>query len=436
MVAKPLVEYLLDEGYHLTIASNTVNNAESIINGNSNGKAVYWEADDKAGLDSLIKDCDLAISLLPYRFHPVVARLCIQEKKPLVTTSYVKEEMHNMDSQAKEAGVILLNEIGLDPGIDHMSAMRVIDEIHSKGGKIEGFYSICGALPAPESADNPYKYKFSWSPKGVILASKNEAQYLKNNKRIVIESKNLFKDRFDYNIKGIGPLEVYPNRDSISYIDIYGIPEVQTMLRGTFRHKGWCEILDTMRELSLLREESADYSGKSYMDFIRGRLPEDLRDGDLKQRLSEYLGIKTDSLAIEAYDWLGLFSDKDMGYSNISPFEIVYKLMLSKMMMEEDDRDMIVLKHIFLASWPDGSKEVVTSRMIDYGTLSTNTSIARTVGLPAAIAADKILRGEINLTGVHIPVIPEIYSPVLEKLEEIGITMVETYALPESEFIK
>jgi len=435
MVAKPLVEYLLDAEYSLIVASNTVDNADSIINGHVNGSSVYWEADDEAGLHALIKECDLAISLLPYRFHPTVARLCIKEKKHMVTTSYVKEEMQKLDAEAKEAGVILLNEIGLDPGIDHMSAMRVIDEIHSKGGKLEGFYSMCGALPAPESADNPYKYKFSWSPKGVILASKNGAEYLKDEKKIVVESENLFKDRFAYNISEIGALEVYANRDSISYIDIYGIPEVKTMLRGTFRHKGWCEILDTMRELRLLREESADYSGKSYSDFLRGRLPADKRDGDLKQKLADYLGIETDSLPLHAFEWLGLFSNQDMGHKNISPFEIIYKLMLGKMMLGENDRDMIVLKHLFLALWPDGSREVVSSMMVDYGSLLTNTSIARTVGLPAAIAANKILRGEINLTGVHIPVIPEIYSPVLERLEEIGIALVETFALPESDFI-
>ncbi len=435
LVAKPLVEYLLEAGYQLCVASNTTDNAEKIINGNINGKSVYWEADDENTLLSLIKECDLAISLLPYRFHPTVARLCIEEKKHMITTSYVKEEMQNLDKKAKEAGVILLNEIGLDPGIDHMSAMRVIDEIHSKGGKLEGFYSMCGALPAPESADNPYKYKFSWSPKGVILASKNGAEYLMDEKKIEIKSENLFKDRFAYNIPEIGPLEVYPNRDSIAYIDIYGIPEAKTMLRGTFRHTGWCEILDTMRELRLLREEIADYKGQSYSDFLRGRLPEGKRDGDLKQRIAEYLNIELDSLPINAFEWLGLFSENNMGFTDISPFEIIYDLMLGKMMLSKDDRDMIVLKHLFLASWPDGSKEVVSSMMIDYGSLKTNTSISRTVGLPAAIAADMILNGEINLTGVHIPVIPEIYSPVLDKLEEIGIALVETYALPESDFI-
>lgn len=434
MVAKPLVEYLLEAEYHITIASNTTDRAENILNNHPMGESVFWEANDLSGLEKLVSESDLAVSLLPYRFHPDVARICIRQKKHMVTTSYVKEEMKNLDSEAKNAGVILLNEIGLDPGIDHMSAMRIIDKIHSQNGKIEGFYSVCGALPAPESADNPFKYKFSWSPKGVILASKNSAEYLKNGKVVQIKSEDLFKDRFAHNIRDLGELEVYPNRDSISYIDIYGIPETNTMFRGTFRYKGWCEILDTMRELELLNEENEDFSGFSYSDFMSSRLPDG--KGDIKQRLADYLNIGLDSLPIIAYEWLGLFSDNDMGFSSISPFEIIYELMLAKMMIGEKDRDMIVLKHLFLASYPDGRRELVTSRMVDFGSLLTNTSIARTVGLPSAIAADMILKKEINLSGVYVPVIPEIYNPVLNRLEQIGISMEETFGLPESDFIQ
>ncbi len=434
MVAKPLVEYLLKAEYHVTIASNTSDRAEKILNNHPEGENVFWEAEDLSGLEKLVSESDLTISLLPYRFHPDVARICIRMKKHMVTTSYVKDEMKSLDEEAKNAGIILLNEIGLDPGIDHMSAMRIIDEIHSHKGKIEGFYSICGALPAPESADNPFKYKFSWSPKGVILASKNSAEYLKNGKVAQIESENLFKDRFAHNIRDLGELEVYPNRDSISYIDIYGIPETKTMFRGTFRYKGWCEILDTMRKLRLLKEETEDFTGFSYSDFLSSRLPEGR--GDIKQRLSERLKIEADSLPVRAYEWLGLFSNEKMGYNDISPFEVIYNLMLGKMMIGENDRDMIVLKHLFLASYPDGRREVVTSRMIDFGSPETNTSIARTVGLPAAIASDMILKGEIKLSGVYIPVIPEIYNPVLNKLEHIGISMEETFGLPESDFVQ
>ncbi len=433
LVAKPLVEYLLEAGYFVTIASNTPDRAEHILKDHPKGESIYWEADNLDVLEELITGSALAISLLPYKFHPDVARICIKQKKHMVSTSYVKEEMKSLDCEARDAGVILLNEIGLDPGIDHMSAMRIIDSIHGQNGKIEGFYSVCGALPAPESANNPFKYKFSWSPKGVILASKNSAEYLKNGKVVKIESENLFKDRFSHNIRDLGELEVYPNRDSISYIDIYGIPETKTMLRGTFRYRGWCEILDSMRKLRLLSEEESDYTGYSYLDFLSSRLPGG--NGDIKKRLADYFKIEEDSLPVKAYEWLGLFEKKDMGFTSISPFEIIYDLMLGKMMIGEEDRDMIVLKHLFLASYPDGRREVVTSRMVDFGSLKTNTSIAKTVGLPAAIAADMILKGKIKLSGVYIPVIPEIYNPVLDRLEQIGISMEETFGLPESDFI-
>ena len=239
LIAKPMVEYLLGKGFSLMIASPMKERADEMINGNSLGNSLDWSMDDTETLKKLINEYDITVSLLPYKFHTDVARVCLKYKKPLVTASYVQPEMMALDAEAKKAGVILLNEIGLDPGIDHMSAMKIIDHIHGKGGKVEEFYSLCGALPAPEAAGNPLGYKFTWSPKGVVLASRNSALYLKKGRRIYIESSDLFKDRFIFNFPSIGDLEVYPNRDSISYSDIYNIPEAYTMYRGTFRYKGW-----------------------------------------------------------------------------------------------------------------------------------------------------------------------------------------------------
>ncbi|HUV01033.1 MAG TPA: saccharopine dehydrogenase C-terminal domain-containing protein, partial [Bacteroidales bacterium] len=223
LVAKPIVEYLIERDFKVLIATSTREKADRIIKGHPHGSSLKWSMDDTSTLDLLINESDITVSLLPYRYHTEVAKICIKKRKSLVTTSYVEAEMQALDNPAKKAGVIILNETGLDPGIDHMSAMRIIDHIHGRGGKVEEFYSLCGALPAPEAADNPLRYKFSWSPKGVILASLNSALYLKNGKRVAIDSVNLFKDRFTYSFPGIGELEVYPNRDSIRYIDIYGI---------------------------------------------------------------------------------------------------------------------------------------------------------------------------------------------------------------------
>jgi saccharopine dehydrogenase-like NADP-dependent oxidoreductase len=311
--------------------------------------------------------------------------------------------------------------------------MRIIDHIHNKGGMVEEFYSLCGALPAPEAADNPLKYKFSWSPKGVILASRNSALYLKNGKRIFIEPADLFKDRFELGFPGAGMLEVYPNRDSVSYINIYGIPEVRTLYRGTFRFKGWCETLDALKSINMLDDTTSDYSGMTYAGFLAER--SGLKQQDIQKKLSELPGFSQESVAYKALDWLGFFAEKEMGYSQTTPFEITSDRMISRMLLSDNERDMVILQHVFLAAYPGGKKEVIKSSMLDFGSPATNTSIARTVALPAAIAVKMMLEGKINLTGVFRPVVPEIYNPVLSALENLNIKMKEEYGLSEREMI-
>jgi saccharopine dehydrogenase-like NADP-dependent oxidoreductase len=311
--------------------------------------------------------------------------------------------------------------------------MRVIDHIHNKGGKVEEFYSLCGALPAPESADNPFKYKFSWSPKGVILASRNSALYLKKGRKIYIEPSDLFKDRFTFNFPGIGDLDVYPNRDSVSYKDIYGIPEVQSMYRGTFRYKGWCEALDAMKSLEMLDDSVKNYQGMSFGEFLAER--GGIEAKDLKNQLAKKLGVKSSSVAIQALEFLGFFSDEKLQYLETTPFEITSDRMIKKMLLKDGERDMVILQHIFLASYTDGTREVIKSSMLDFGSPSTDTSIARTVALPAAIAVKMILEKKIQVSGVHRPVIPQIYNPVLDELKTLGVEMKEEYGLPESEMV-
>jgi saccharopine dehydrogenase (NADP+, L-glutamate forming) len=433
LVVKPMVEYLLQKGIPLMIASPMQDRADEMINGNPLGKSLDWSMDDPSTLDRLTEEYDITVSLLPYRYHSEVAKICLNHKKSLVTTSYIQPEMRPMDEDARKNGVIFLNEIGLDPGIDHMTAMRIIDHIHNKGGRVEEFYSICGALPAPECADNPLRYKFSWSPKGVVLASRNGAQYLKKGTLINITAKDLFKDRFSYNFPKIGELEVYPNRDSVSYASIYGIPEAITMYRGTFRLKGWCETLDLMKELGMLDDEVKDYSGKTFADFLAeiASLPVD----GLRENLARKNDIPTGSDALKSLEFLGFFKNEKLSYQETTPFEITSDAMIKRMSLGQEERDMVVLQHIFLASYPDGSIEVIKSSMLDFGSPATNTSIARTVALPAAIAVRMILENKITVKGVHRPVIPEIYNPVLDELKTLGIEMKEEYGLPVSEMI-
>lgn len=435
MVVKPIVNYLLDKGYAVTVATRTKSKADAMIAGHPNGTSMTWTVDDEATLDVLVSEHDLAVSLLPFAYHVMVARLCIKHKKPMVTTSYVKPEMKALDEEAKAAGILILNEIGVDPGIDHMSAMRIIDYVHKKGGNIEEFYSFTGALVAPEVEKNPFNYKFTWAPKGVVMASKNDGHYLRRGEEIYVEPEDLFKSPLTVDFPEIGMLEVYPNRDSFPYIDLYGIPETKTNFRGTFRYKKWCEVLDAFKTIDLLSYDKMDMRGMTYRDFMAKMIGADNNEG-ICEKVAAKLGIGEESSPIIAMDWIGLFDNDDIGREEDSPFELVSDLMISKMMIEDDERDMVAMMHTFLASYPDGSKEVIKSSLLDFGTPATDTSIARTVALPAACAVDMILQGEITNTGVHIPIIPTIYNPVLDTLETLGIKMVEQYGLPESENIQ
>jgi saccharopine dehydrogenase (NADP+, L-glutamate forming) len=433
LVAKPMVEYFLEKGFKLLIASPMKERADEMITANPLGTSLHWSMDEPLVLDKLVEEYDLVVSLLPYKFHTDVAKVCLKYKKSLVTTSYVQPEMKALDKAAREAGVLFLNEMGLDPGIDHMTAMKIIDYVHLRSGKVEEFYSLCGALPAPEAADNPLRYKFTWSPKGVILASRNSALYLKKGKETYIDAVNLFKDRFSYTFPGIGELEVYPNRDSISYLNIYDIPEAKTIYRGTLRYKGWCETLDAMKSISMLEDSVTDYGKMSYADFISERAG--IGKSDIKKNLALKLGISEGSPAIESLDFLGFFADEKLKYQKTTPFEITSDRMIEKMMLGEYERDIVLLQHIILAVYPNGTKEVIRSSMVDSGSPSTNTAIARTVALPAAIGAKLILENKIMLNGVYRPVVPNIYIPVLNELKSMGIGMNEEYELHESEMI-
>lgn len=433
MVAKPMIEYLLENGFRVVVASPMKDRADEMINRHPAGVSVDWSMDEPAVLETLIAGNDITVSLLPYKYHTDVAKVCLKCKKSLVTTSYIQPAMMEMDEEAKRSGLIFLNETGLDPGIDHMTAMRIIDHIHSDGGKVKGFYSLCGALPAPEAADNPMGYKFSWSPKGVILASRNSALYLKKGKQIYIEPADLFKDSFIYYFPGVGNLEVYPNRDSVSYINIYGIPETETMYRGTFRFPGWCETLDAMKNINMLDDYVKDYQGLTYSEYIAERAG--LRNKDLRKNLAARLKVDEDSPVIRSFDFLGFFDDEILNYQETSPFEITSDRMIRKMLMKNDERDMVILQHVFLAERNDGSHEVIRSSMLDYGIPGSNTSIARTVALPAAIAVKMITEGKIAINGVCRPISPEIYNPVLEELSTLGVVMKEEYGLGEEEMI-
>jgi saccharopine dehydrogenase-like NADP-dependent oxidoreductase len=427
LVTKPLVDYLLQHGYRLTCASRTVAKAEALVDGHPNGSAHELNLRDEAKLAEFIRDCDLAVSLVPFAFHPLVARLCIEHRKPMVTTSYVSPEMQALDGAAKEAGVTILNEIGVDPGIDHMSAMRIIDAVQGEGGRVVAFRSYCGGLPAPEANDNPFGYKFSWAPRGVLLASRNGAEYLADGRRVEVAPERLFRDMHVLEVEGFGDFEAYPNRDSISYIDIYGLEGIETMFRGTLRNMGWCDTMYNFRKLGLLELEEVEAAGKTYADFTRDLLGlEGAEDAEaLRAAVAAKAGIPSESLPARNLHWLGMLSDQPVGADRISPLDALGKLMFDKLAFADGERDLLVLYHDFRVEYPDERRERITSRMIDFGIPGGDSSMSRTVSLPAAIGVRRILEGEITAKGVLRPVTADIYEPVLDELAELGIVCTE-----------
>jgi saccharopine dehydrogenase (NADP+, L-glutamate forming) len=425
MVSRPMIQYLLDQpDFHVIMASRTVSKAEQMIDGHPQGEAFSLDVNDDKKVEDFVSKADVVVSLLPYTYHVKVAEMCIKHKKQMITTSYVSDAMKALDKKAKSAGILILNECGLDPGIDHMSAMRIIHDIEKKKGKVVSFRSTTGALPSHEANNNPFGYKFSWSPRGVLLASRNAARWLENGAEISIPGEQLFENYSLQDVKGVGTFENYPNRNSVPYKDIYGLKDAKTVYRGTFRMTGWCETLKNIVALGWLSEElPKGFTGKTYGDLTRqliGAKPKD----NLPFTTALFLGLKPYSAVIKRLEWLGLFGNEPLPKDKNNPLDYLNTLTLQKMSMGEHERDMVVMHHEFIAEYPS-KKEYVTSTLVDYGIPDGDTSVARTVALPAAIAVKMILKKEINMTGVHIPVIPEIYNPILDELEGMGIKFKE-----------
>lgn len=424
LVSRPLVHYLLDqEGFYVTVASRTLGKAKRLIADAANGKALQLDVSDEAALEQLIAAADLSVSLLPYDHHSLVARLCVKRRKPMVTTSYVKGPMRALGPEAKAAGVILLNEIGVDPGIDHMSAMQAIAKIRDAGGELIEFASYCGGLPAPEANDNPFGYKFSWAPRGVVLATKNPGRYLKDGEVVDIPGERLLTHHWPVAIEGFGTLETLTNRDALPYAETYEIPSVKSMFRGTLRYPGWCETMGKIAEIGLLDETTRDDLGKLSFRELTAKLIGSA-GRDLKNNLAKALRVEPTSKVLADLEWLGLLSDDPLPVKAKSLIDVLAQRMLEKMQYAPGERDMIVMQHEFIAQYPDRT-EKFTSTLLDYGIPHGDSAMSRLVALPAAIAVRLILEGKIDLTGVHIPVLPQIYEPVLAELSELGVAFEE-----------
>lgn len=440
LVTAPGVKYLAEAGYAVTVASRTVSKAEEIIKGLSGCKAVALDVLAEAEkLEELVSTHDLTISLLPWTQHLPVAKLALKHKKHFCTTSYIADEMQAMDEDFKAAGVVCFNECGVDPGLDHMSAMKIIDRVHSEGGKILTFESYCGGLPCPEDNDNPFGYKFSWSPRGVLLAAIRRAYFQENGAPAELDGSEgkMIYDKFfeDTSVPDVGPkletpwpasFECHPNGDSVKFIEIYKIPEVQTLIRGTYRTVGWCPTMKKITQLGLLKEDDISaFKGKTYAELLASKVGGDA--ADVKAACAEKCGLAVDDAIMGRLEWLGLF-DQEKKVEAATTLDALCDLFLKnpKFWYQPGERDMICMHHTFVVEKADGSKEKLTSTMIDYGIKNGDTSMSRTVSLPLAIQIRRILSGESKLVGVHRPIEPEVYNPILDEMEtKFGITFYE-----------
>lgn len=420
MVARPLVRHLLDHGYGVTQGDLAVHRAEEMIAGHPHGRAVELDVSDPAALADLVRGHDLAVSLAPPAFHPLVAKVCVENGRPMVTSSYVAPEMAALDGPARDAGVTLLNEVGADPGIDHMSAMQVIDGVRSRGGRVLAFRSYCGGLPAPECNDNPLGYKLSWTARGVLQASTNDAVYRAFGRPVHTPNARLFRDMHMVHVPGVGDFEAYPNRDSLSYAETYGLQDAATLVRGTLRYPGWCDTLNACVNLGLLSDEPAGDDCRTYRELslrAMGAAP----DRNPAAAAAARLRIAAAGGPVYDLDWLGMFADDELPARGMSPLDALASRMQERLVYAEGERDMLVLQHEFVSELPGGRREHTWSRLVAFGEPGGDSAMARTVSLPAALGARLILEGRLDRPGVLRPTTEDIYGPVLADLVALGI---------------
>ncbi|WP_442265300.1 saccharopine dehydrogenase family protein [Tenacibaculum sp. ZS6-P6] len=426
-----LIKYLLDksnsENLQITIGDISIENAQKKINNHPNGKAITLDVFNEEQRIAAIKDSDIVISMLPAHLHIEVAKNCLEFKKHMVTASYISKEMQELDQQVKDNGLIFMNEIGLDPGIDHMSAMQVIHKIREKGAKMLLFESFCGGLVAPESDDNLWNYKFTWNPRNVVLAGQGGASmFIQEGTYKYIPYHKLFRRTEFLTINGSGKFEAYANRDSLKYRSIYGLENIPTMYRGTIRKVGFSRAWNSFVQLGMTDDtytiENSEHM--SYRDFTNLFLAYSPSDS-VELKFRSYLKIDQDDLMWAKFIELDLFNpNKKIGLVNASPAQILQKILMDSWTLQPDDKDMIVMHHKFGYEDEKG-KHQIESSMVIKGDDQTYTAMAKTVGLPVAIATLQILNKKITTTGVQLPINKEVYEPILKELEDYGVIFIE-----------
>ena len=425
--ASTLIKYLLDfseeNNWEVIVADRNIDLVNQKIDNHPNGTALFFDVFNDEQRDQVIRNVDIVVSMLPAKMHFLLAKTCLILSKNMVTASYVSKEIASLNRDATSKGILFLNEIGLDPGIDHMSAKKVIDNIHASGGKIDVFKSFCGGLVAPKYDNNPWNYKFTWNPRNVVLAGQGTAQFIEKSQYKYIPYNRLFGRTEQIEVLNTGCFEAYANRDSLSYRDVYNLSYAPTIFRGTLRRPGYCEAWNVFVQLGLTDDsyDLTNVQNMTWYDFINSFLPYN-KSQTVQEKLKSYLLITDDIIA--KLTWLGLFENHKIGLRQGTPAEILQKLLESKWSLEESDKDMIVMQHQFHYHLNGINKRLHSSLVLE-GKNQIHTAMSMTVGLPVAIATKLILQDKIQLSGVQIPVVKQIYDPVLEELKQFNIDFID-----------
>jgi saccharopine dehydrogenase-like NADP-dependent oxidoreductase len=425
-----LIGYLLDQAHRndwfVTVGDAYEETAVSRVGRHPRGAAIFLDVNDAEMRSSHIEQADLVVNMLPPAFQHLVAWDCVDKRVHMVSASYEDIRMKDLDMDANRRGVLILNEMGLDPGIDHMSAMEVIQNVRAQGGRVESFKSYGSGLPAPDAKVNPLRYAVTWNPRNIVMAGEWGATYLIDGKIKMLPYHEVFQRTWTVEVDGIGPMEAYPNRDSLYYLQLFGLDDAHTMIRGTMRYPGWCETWLQIVRLGLPNETMRlpNVDRLTYRDITEMFLPVHAGNGKLEARIADFLKISPTGRIMENLKWLGLFSHEPVPAGAVTVCEVMIHLLREKLVLPPGERDMVVIMHEIDVRYPDqGNRaERITSTLVEYGEAGGTTAMSKAVGLPAGIAATMILRGEISLTGCQLPTHPAVYPKVLDELRKAGMS--------------
>jgi len=428
--ATSLIEYLLDRAekfdWQINVGDYDINIAKQKIGNNKRATAFAFDVNDSDQVGSVVSSSDIVVSMLPASFHHIIAESCVKNKKQMLTASYVSPQLKALNQEAIDAGVGIYMELGVDPGIDHMSAMKVIDKLRADGSNLEAFFSSTGGLVAPEFDNNPWNYKFTWNPRNVVLAGQGTSMFIRNGRYKYIPYQRLFYRLSETTIDGVGEFEIYPNRDSLKYRETYGLETIPTIFRGTMRRKGYSRAWNVFVQLGATDDSYTieDSENMTFRQFINTFLAYE-EHTPLEEKIRSHFSVLINDDVYQKLKWLDIFEDIKIPLKHATPAQILQYILERKWQLGENDKDMIAMQHRFEFTTKEGKKRKIVSSLVVMGETKEKTAMAITVGTPLAIATKMVANGELNFKGLQVPVIPQIYNPILDELEELNIKFIE-----------